>query len=249
MRKLLLTLAITGGAVLPAYADNVGIYAGVGRWNNDFSGDLLSESVQIDDEMGLKNADLTQWYINFEHPIPVLPNLRIAYSDISESGQGQLNENVEFDDTLYPAGSEINSDLQIKMTDVTLYYELWDVGGDFDIGLTGRKLDGHLKIANPLVGSAEEPVDEWVPMLYLNARVDLPLTGLYVGAQGNGVVYSGNRLLDYSAFVGYDFDITGPVDVGVQLGYRALQLKLNDIGDFDADIKLDGAFASVTMHF
>ncbi|WP_192954708.1 TIGR04219 family outer membrane beta-barrel protein [Gallaecimonas mangrovi] len=249
MKKLLFAATIATGISLPAVADGLGIYAGIGQWNNDFSGNVLSEDVGVKDEMGLKHADLTQWFINFEHPIPVIPNIRLAYSNISESGTGRLDENVEFDDTTYPIGSEINSDLKLKMTDVTFYYELWDTGGDLDVGITGRKLDGHLKLNNDLIGSAEEPVDEWVPMLYLNGRVNLPLTGLYVGALGNGIAYSGNRLTDYRAFVGYDFDIPGPVDVGVQLGYRAVDLKLEDIGDFDANIKLDGAYASLTMHF
>ncbi|EKE73727.1 TIGR04219 family outer membrane beta-barrel protein [Gallaecimonas xiamenensis] len=249
MKKTVAAAALLSAFALPASADALGIYAGVGQWKNDFSGDLLSEQVQVDDELGLDSADLTQWYVNFEHPIPLLPNLRLAYSDISESGKGQLNENVEFDNTTFIAGTEVKSDLQIEMTDVTFYYELWDIGGDLDLGITARHLDGHVELANDLTGSGRESVDEWVPMLYLNGRFDLPLTGLYVGAQGNGVTYSGNRLIDYSAFVGYDFDIIGPVDVGVQLGYRSMELKLDDIGDFDADLKLDGVFANLSLHF
>ncbi|WKE66268.1 TIGR04219 family outer membrane beta-barrel protein [Gallaecimonas kandeliae] len=249
MKKILLATALLGSLSVPAFADNVGIYAGIGQWQNNFSGNLLSEQVSVKDELGLKSADLTQWYVNIEHPVPVLPNLRLAYSNISESGNGQLTQNVDFDGNTYPAGTQIGSDLQIKMTDATFYYELWDTGGDLDLGLTARRMNGHARLSNDLVGSGEEKVDQWVPLVYVNARIDLPMTGFYAGAQGNGITYSGNRLTDFSAFVGYDFDITGPVDVGVQLGYRALELKLKDIGDFDADVKLDGAFANVTMHF
>lgn len=250
MKKNITALALLAGVLAgPAAADTVGIYAGIGQWQNSFSGDLLKEQVSVKNDLGLKHADLTQWYVNLEHPLPVLPNVRLAYANVNEQGSGQINQSVRYDGITYPSGATVNSDIAIKMTDVTFYYELWDTGGDFDVGLTGRRLNGHLALSNDQLGRGQEKVDDWVPMLYLNGRVDLPMTGLYVGAQGNGVAYSGNRLADYRAFVGYDFDITGPVDVGLQFGYRRLDLKLKDIGSFEGNVKLDGAFANVTMHF
>lgn len=233
-------------AALPARADIIGVYAGGGYWHNHLSGDLLATDTSANNELGLDNANLGQWYINIEHPLPLLPNLRVAYSDISAQGQGNLDSGIVFDDKTF--SGQVSSNFAVKMTDATFYYQLWDTGGDLDLGITARKLDGEVRLQSTgQQGSAR--LNDWLPMLYGKARVDLPLTGLYAGVQGNGLAYSGNRLLDYSAFVGYDFDIPGPVDVGVELGYRRLELKLADIGDFESDLRLSGPFANLTVHF
>ncbi|WP_192954709.1 TIGR04219 family outer membrane beta-barrel protein [Gallaecimonas mangrovi] len=249
MKKTLLLASLASAVVvLPAHADFLGIYAGAGYWKNDMSGDLLGTSTSADNELGLDSADLVQWYVNFEHPIPLIPNVRIAYSDIDQAGSGTLDSGITYDGNTY--SGQVDSHLALKMTDVTLYYELWDTGADFDVGVTGRKFDGYMQLSDPGGSNqASSSVNDWVPMAYGNLRIDLPFTGLYAQVQGNGIAYSGNHIYDYSALIGYTLDIPGPFDVGVEAGYRRLELKLSDIGDFNTDLDISGPFVNVTMHF
>ncbi|WP_341502037.1 TIGR04219 family outer membrane beta-barrel protein [Gallaecimonas sp. GXIMD4217] len=249
MKKGLLFAALAGAMALPAAADTLGIYAGVGQWQSDFSGDVTTEQVQLDNELGLKDSDVTQGYIHFEHPVPAIPNVRLAYADISESGTGTVSREFEYGGNIYQADTQVSSSFDLTMTDVTLYYELWDMGGDLDLGITARNLDGDLAIDSEF-DSGREDIDGWIPMLYAAVRFDLPLTGLYIGGQANGISYSGNSLIDYKVALGYEFDLVA-IDLGLELGYRSLELELDedDVGDFESDIQLDGAFLNLVMHF
>ena len=63
------------------YADFIGIYVGAGYWNADFSGDVVSD-VSVTDQLQINGDASSQLYIAFEHPVPVLPNIRVARSDV-----------------------------------------------------------------------------------------------------------------------------------------------------------------------
>ncbi len=249
MKKGILFAAMGAALAMPAAADTLGIYGGIGQWQGDFSGDVTSQSVQMDSDLGFDDSDVTQGYVNFEHPIPMLPNVRLAYADISESANGTLGRDFQFAGNNYQAGARVASDLDLTMTDVTFYYELWDMGGDLDLGITARNFDGHLGMDSDLVAGRED-LDGWLPMLYVAARFDLPLTGLYIGGTANGVGYSGNDVLDYQIGVGYEFGLVA-VDLGVELGYRSLSLDLDDddVADFASNIDMDGAYLNLVMHF
>src|SRR5690606_15259444 len=93
MRKLM--IAVGGSLVLAASlanADILGVGANVSYWDSDFSGEVLNKTSAVDIENDLNmgsdgNADFTAY---FEHPVPVLPNVRLSYTAISPSGSGTI---------------------------------------------------------------------------------------------------------------------------------------------------------------
>jgi len=145
MRRLFMILA--GSAVLAApvaQADVLGFGAQVGYWDSKLSGDVAANggSVDVKDELDLDGESSSQLSLYLEHPIPLLPNVRVAYINIDQTARGQLSDNFDG----ISAGSDVRSDLELEQLDVTLYYEVLDNWVNLDLGLTVRDFSGDLLV-------------------------------------------------------------------------------------------------------
>ena len=89
LKKFLVIAPITLFGTTAAQADFLGIYVGAGFWGQDFAGSAVSD-VSIENQLGLADNSGVQAYFRFEHPVPMLPNIRIARSDIEDAGVGVL---------------------------------------------------------------------------------------------------------------------------------------------------------------
>src|SRR5690606_18764663 len=106
-----------------------------------------------------------------EHPVPYLPNIRLGQTNLTHDGFGVLH----FLGTDYAFRGTID----LSHTDVTGYYEVLDNIVSLDLGLTARIFDGEIKtdfIASTI------PLDSVYALLYANVQVDIPATGLALGA-------------------------------------------------------------------
>ncbi len=244
MRKLM--IAVGGSLVLAAplaNADILGVGANVSYWDSDFSGEVVNKGSAVDIENDLNmdsdsNANFTAY---FEHPVPVLPNVRVNYTSISQSGSGKIGPEG-FDDII---NADVNSDLDLDQLDATFYYEVLDNWVNLDLGLTARKFDGELVVRDTAVGGrvSTTTVDAVVPMGYLAARFDLPFTGVSVGADGNFVSYSGDSLHDVNVYGQFEIAM-----LQLRAGYREMAIDYEDDDD-KLDVELSGPFASVGFTF
>ncbi|HLT12629.1 MAG TPA: TIGR04219 family outer membrane beta-barrel protein [Marinobacter sp.] len=244
MRKLM--IAVGGSLMLAtplANADILGVGANVSYWDSDFSGEVVNKNSAVDIEKDLNmssdgNANFTAY---FEHPVPVLPNVRLSYTGISQSGSGTIGPDG-FDQIV---NADVNSDLDIEQLDATFYYEVLDNWVNLDLGLTARKFDGELVVRETIAGGkvSETTVDAVVPMGYLAVRFDLPFTGVSVGGEGNVISYSGDSLHDFNAYGQYEFAM-----VQLRAGYRQMAIDYEDDDD-KLDVELSGPFASVGVSF
>lgn len=245
MRKLMIVVGGSLALAAPlADADVLGVGANVSYWDSDFSGEVVNKDSAVDIEKDLNldsdsNANFTAF---FEHPIPVLPNVRLNYTSISQSGRGEIG--LEQFDGILP-GAPVRSDLDIDQLDVTLYYEVLDNWVNLDLGLTARNFDGELVLrdVNDIANVSKTSVDAVVPMGYLAARFDLPLTGVSVGAEGNFISYSGDSLHDFNAYGQYEFAM-----LQLRAGYRQMAIDYEDDDD-KLDVEMSGPFASVGVAF
>ena len=244
MRKLM--IAVGGSLVLAAplaNADILGVGANVSYWDSDFSGEVVNKGSAVDIEKDLNmdsdsNANFTAY---FEHPVPLLPNVRVNYTSISQSGSGKIGPEG-FDDII---NADVNSDLDLDQLDATFYYEVLDNWVNLDLGLTARKFDGELVVRDTAVGGrvSTTTVDAVVPMGYLAARFDLPFTGVSVGADGNFVSYSGDSLHDVNVYGQFEIAM-----LQLRAGYREMAIDYEDDDD-NLDVELSGPFASVGFTF
>lgn len=232
-----------------AQADTIlGVYAGAGTWRADYSG----QAGEADDnitlkELGMKEQDNNFYYIALEHPIPVLPNIRLQKTNISSKQTATISRSFTIDDTTFSGSSVVSSDFDLSHIDATLYYEILDNWVNLDIGLTARKFDGHVYASSSTpVRSERVNVDETLPMLYLKAQFDLPFSGFSAGIEGNYVSYQDSKLTDYTAKISYMFD--SAFDIGVEAGYRSMSLTIDE-DDITADVDLKGPYAALIVHF
>ena len=240
------TLALAGALLTAnaAQADFLGVYVGAGYWNAGFDGDVIAD-VDLDNELSIDGDSGNSLYVRFEHPIPMLPNIRLARTDIEDSGTGTLSTNFVFNGQTFTPAQTVATSMDLTHTDLTLYYEVIDIGFDLDFGVTARHLDGKVS-----VGSAEEDVSGVLPMLYAHGKFGLPFTGMYLGAEGNVISYSGNRVLDYALKVGWETENFILPEFGIEAGYRRFGVD-GDASDIDVgvDVAVDGVFVNLTGHF
>lgn len=245
MRKLM--IAVGGSLVLVAplaNADILGVGANVSYWDSDFSGEVVNKGSAVDIENDLNmdsdsNANFTAY---FEHPVPLLPNVRVNYTSISQSGSGKIG--LEAFDGILP-GADVKSELDLDQLDATFYYEVLDNWVNLDLGLTARKFDGELIVRDQTntANVSKTTVDAVVPMGYLAARFDLPFTGVSVGADGNFVSYSGDSLHDVNVYGQFEIAM-----LQLRAGYREMAIDYEDDDD-KLDVELSGPFASVGFTF
>ena len=255
MKKI--ALAVTLASILSAnvQADALGIYLGGQLWDNQASGTLGDGSSQVD--FNLVDEKQNSFFIAFEHPLPIIPNLRIASTSLETSGVTTLTTDFEFEDETFSKDAIVNADFNVSYVDYTLYYELFDNDIlSFDFGLTGRDFDGDVTLAaqvttdSGMVTQSESiAVTDIVPMLYVATNVGLPLTGLNLYAQGNFLSFDDHTLYDYEVGVSYELIDNLAVDVNINAGYRAVKLELEDLNDLYTNIEFDGVFIGTTIHF
>lgn len=244
MRKLILAL---GGSLIVAApvvsADVLGVGANISYWDSDLSGKAgkNNDVVDVENDLDLDsdtNANLSAY---FEHPVPVLPNVRLNYTRIEQSGSGELS--TEFD--AIPAGVEVDSDLDLSQFDVTLYYEVLDNWVNLDLGVTARNLDGELTVQEigGLGSVSRTEISGVIPMGYLAARFDLPLTGVSVGGEANVISFDGDSVYDYNAYGQYELSL-----LQLRAGYRQMSIDYEDSDD-RLDIDLGGPFVSAGLTF
>lgn len=247
MLKQLLLAGSALAVVSGAHADVLGFRLGAYQWQQDYDGDVQSGGAKIDlqDDLGFDDDDGTVVYFALEHPIPLVPNVLLQRTELKSKNTQRLERSFIFDDNLYVVGENVTTDLDLSHTDVTLYYELLDNVVALDAGLTVRWFDEGIKLRAEIAGAdGELDVDHALPMIYLAGRVNLPLTGLYVGAEANGVAYDDSSLIDARVNIGYETKI----GLGVELGYRTFDLDYDDDDD-KANLTVDGAYGSLLYHF
>ncbi len=248
MRKLI--LAMGGVAILTAplaHADVVGLGANVSYWDSDLSGKAASNGDVVDVENDLdldsdSNANLSAY---IEHPVPLLPNVRLNYTSIEQSGRGELGASFDNIPVVIGTTKEVQSDLDLDQLDLTLYYEVLDNWVNVDLGLTIRDMSGELRVQE--VGGnqsvSESEIDAVVPMGYLAARFDLPFTGVSVGGEANLISFDGDSVYDYNAYGQYEIAM-----LQLRAGYREISIDYED-GDDELDVDLGGPFVSAGVRF
>jgi outer membrane protein len=233
---------------VPSAADTVfGIYAGAGTWQQEFSGDFRSgiTDIDIDEDLGIDDEMNNVFYIAVEHPVPLLPNLRLNYVKFEVTGQSTLTRTIDFNGIIFNLDEDVATDLEVTQGDAVLYYELLDNYVSLDIGIAARYMDGYVELISDSTLSKAE-FTAVIPMLYGRARADLPFSGLWIGAEVMGSGYDGNQLIDANAQIGWE----SPMGLGAEVGYRLLDFDIKDLDDVDeAGIDVAGPYFALNFHF
>ncbi len=237
---------------LTATADFVGFRVGGGMWDWNVSGNIRyqstnsSDSFDFKNDLGLKDDKQSFGYLVFEHPIPVLPNVRLSKTNLSTAGTGTITASKTYGGTTYSSSETLTTSLVLNQTDLALYYEILDndiVG--FDLGLNLKKISGSADVTGSSSGKSSAAIDVTVPMLYAGLQIGLPLTGLSIGADGSYVGYNGNSMTDVNAYLRYTSDYF----LGLEAGVRKINLTLDNVSNTYGKLDFSGPYLSLFLQF
>jgi len=241
-------LATLTTAPLFAGADIADLYAGAGVWQSSPSGTLGNTSISLENTLNFDEENSNYFFIALEHPIPLLPNLRLSRTDLEWTGQGTVSAGTILDEVVFPIDQAVTADLDLSHTEITFYYEVLDNIIDLDLGLTARMFDGEAS----LIGAAQQErveLDAVIPMLYGRAGIDLPFSGLSAAVSGNWINVNEFQLIDWSAELNYDFKIAHTLEGGLSIGYRSMLIEIDDQNELQSDAEFDGLFIGLRLIF
>ena len=249
MQAAVVSLAL---GMTTAQADFVGLFLGLDGWDMDSSGRFGSNGLE-EQKFTLDNETKISYFIALEHPVPLLPNIRVRGNDLDTSGQETITARFEFNGIIFDIDEDVTVDFAIQNTDFTLYYELFDNDlVSFDLGLTGKYLDGDITVTGDSAGSTVTERVSFsgvVPMAYGALQIGIPATGFSLFGEFNGLSLDDNTILDYQAGVTYTFVDMLPMDLSIRAGYREISLELDDLDGVSTDWSFDGPFAGIQAHF
>jgi outer membrane protein len=258
MKKAIIAMSL--GAVLctSAQADTLlGLYIGGHVWDAEVTGSFGEKNSLTDDitlqEFNFDDQQHGSFYIALEHPIPLVPNIKIVSTKLDTDGQTVISEgDFSFGDIQYPIDTTVNTEFNVSYVDYTVYYEILD--NDLltlDLGITARDFEGDVTITDDIgvLSISKEEFSVIVPMLYSSVIIGLPLTGLDIFAQGNYTGYDDSSVYDLQAGISYALLDNLAVDLNVELGYKVVKMDIEDIDDVYADMEFKGVFLGATMHF
>ncbi|MEE3160567.1 MAG: hypothetical protein VX283_06660, partial [Pseudomonadota bacterium] len=123
MKKTALAAFLVAMTPVAAQADLLfTVGAKANSWTAEPSGEL-DEGVSADGEnncLGLDSNSGTNITLFFEHPVPVVPNVRLRQTGLEMDGSGFLT--ADFNGIGY--AEQVESDLDLSHTDATLYWGL-----------------------------------------------------------------------------------------------------------------------------
>ncbi len=233
-----------------AQADLARLAAGIGAWAPQATGSAEYRSdgrFDVEDDLGLDRSTEGYAWLVVEHPVPLLPNLRLDYVSLDFSGSGRTGSTFRLNDTAFVTGTEVDSRLELEQIGFVLYYEVWDLGPpQIDLGLDIRYLDARVQVRDEATGRTDS-VDASLPLplLYGAVQVGLPTTDLWLRAEGSGLAFDGNQILDLRLSIGYDYAF----GLGVEAGWRSQSIELDDVDDLNADLEVQGPYAGVYLDF
>lgn len=194
----------------------LGFDAGVYVWQASTTG-----TAGALDASGLEE-DNNVAYFAFEHPIPLVPNLKIQTTDMAVTASA-------------------TDSIDLSHTDSILYYEILDNFISVDVGLTSRAFDGGY-----VIGGASTAMTDTSILLYASAEVIVPVTGLSVGMEVHkDFGADDNEISDVKVRVRYE--ILG--GLGVELGQRTVTMTLKESVPNTSSLEFDGTYLALTYTF
>ena len=210
------------------------------------AGGLEGTKVDMDDDLGFDDSE----DFILDAALQVGP-LRLlgGYLPIEFSGDGTLTEDIAFNGEVFPAGTDVKSDVDIDIYEAALAWHLInfdDLPTRVQLGpeLSVKYIDASLDMKDRTSGlKVSESISVPVPTIGLRGRVAMAdFFGLV--ARAGYLEYDGNSFLDLDAQVEFS-----PIPlVGLYAGYRYLDIDVEE-DDVIIDASFDGPYVGALVRF
>jgi outer membrane protein len=250
MKKIFSTL--TCGIILASavWADMTKVEVGVGAWMQTPEGSASYTDGGADGSYTSSKKDNTEPYIwmLIKHPVPILPNLRLEYVSLQDSGlaTGQFKD---FD----IGGATTSLSYDMKQYDIIPYYNILDNTSwiTLDLGLDLKIIDAsYSAAASGAFTGYSDSVTFVVPLLYARARVEIPDTYIGLEADVKYITTGDSTVYDVRAKVDYTFDFVPAIQPALEVGYRMQKIDLDESNvDAKVDVDFSGFYAGLMLRF
>jgi len=200
-----------------------------------------------------KKSTETYAWILIKHPLPIIPNLRLEYVSISDEGEtsGKVSS--------LPIPGNAPTTIDMKQYDIIPYYNLLDntfwVTVDFGLDVKIIQSDvnigavsSNIKFVPDFAGYSSQDTSV-IPLLYLRARVEIPMTNIGIEADVKAITDGTNTMYDSRAKVDYTFDFVPVIQPALEVGYRIQKLRIDDGSKSQVDLQYRGAYAGLMLRF
>jgi outer membrane protein len=254
MKQLNKTIAISCASIAALVSTNtmadtvLGGYVGVQGWNMSAEGGFAQ-----DDSLAIFNFEEetnSSFYAALEHPIPLVPNIKLARTTLDTTGSTIINAQFSFGNEVYLINDKLDTQMDLTTTDYILYYEILDNDLiSIDVGISGKQLDGDIRVVDENGRASRETIDAIIPMGYAKIQIGLPFTGLAVYAEGSALAIDDDSVTDYQVAITYSFAESLALDMSLQAGYRSTEIDINDVDGIYAATTFDGIFVGLEFDF
>lgn len=245
LRTILAATLLAGSSNL--FADTLAISAGAGIWQASPSGDFRDSTgttINVTDELFWSKENQNFFFVTFEHPVPIIPNVRLSAVKLDQSGSGTLTKTIKIGGITYTGSENITDSFSLDQKDLTLYYEILDNVVSVDLGLNIKLADISYTITGSTSGTTSDSFSTTIPMIYGLVGVS-PIPDLIISLEGSAIGYSGSSITDFTAKVAY----TTNFFVGVEAGYRAQKYKFDEVSGYTSNLEFKGPYAGLYVKF
>lgn len=241
LKKIFAAVLLSLSSISMVSADTLGLRVGGGVWKPDVGGTFQynGDAIDLQNDLflaGDKNQDYV--YALFEHPIPLIPNIKVSQTSLTFDGSGTAG-GYQFGGTTYSAA--VITKMVLDHTDATIYYSLLDNWFHLDLGLTAKQFNGSVAVNGNTTN-----IDKMIPLLYVAAGIELPfINNLFFGVESNALSVGDHTIQDVIAKVSYTTDYF----LGFEVGVRTFTVELDNLGGNTSNMEFEGSFANVYIHF
>ncbi len=250
MKKIIYSVVCASVVASSAMADFARVEAGAGAWLQTPKGGLTyrdggANGAYVSDEK--ESADAYAWIL-IKHPVPMIPNLRVEYTNIKDEGvaSGRF-ENFN----LGVASTAFSYDM--KQYDVIPYYNILDntFWATLDLGLDIKFVrTSYTAAPNGVFGGYSGNMDFVLPLLYARTRAQIPTTDIGVEADIKYLSYGKSTMYDARAKLDYTFSVSPIIQPAIEVGYRVQKMDVDESQlDEKLDIKFAGFYAGAMLRF
>lgn len=259
MKKILTSLAAIATLASTLSADFTRVEMGAGSWaqtptgtaaRKDSDGALNLNGTYTSAEES--SSEVYAWLM-IKHPVPILPNVRLEYVTLTDSG----TTTGKIDNVQLPTGGAPTT-FDVTQFDIVPYYNILDntFWTTIDLGLDIKVIQTDSAVgavSSGVIGvpdftgytSSDTTV---VPLLYVRARVEIPATNIGFESDVKAITDGTNTVYDVRAKVDYTLDFIPVVKPALEVGYRVQQITVDD-GDTQIDLNYSGVYAGLMLRF
>lgn len=250
MKKLVNLPILLSLFLIPSIASAELIIINGSAWDYEITGSARDNAL-ADNEINLKTdlflQDQTEGFFlaYIEHPVPIIPNVRLGSTSIKTTGSGTITRDFTYNGQDFSISDDITSELVLDHTEIALYYSVLDNMVGLDLGINVKFFDGRIKINTTGSGNVNEVFDDTIPLLYAALQVELPMS-FHLSADLSYISFDGNTMTDLLLRLRY----TTSFKLGIETGYRSLTFDLEDTTTNEyANVDVSGPFIGVNFAF